>query len=96
MARGKEYKSKSEMNLFQVDACNIANEIGIAIERLQQVAKPITPQSKTGVSEEDIDPEQAQRDKESEMNLARLAKYFKKHYKPPTTTFELLQTPEQD
>nr|GEZ21780.1 hypothetical protein [Tanacetum cinerariifolium] len=38
-----------------------------AIERLQQ---------------EDIDPEQAQRDKDMQKNLALIAKYFKKIYKP--------------
>ncbi|GJX29624.1 hypothetical protein Tco_0237703 [Tanacetum coccineum] len=47
----------------------------------KEVAKPITPQSES-VSEEDIDPEQAQRDKEMQKNLALLAKYFKKLYKP--------------
>ncbi|GKB45534.1 retrovirus-related pol polyprotein from transposon TNT 1-94 [Tanacetum coccineum] len=121
-----------------VDACNTANEMWTAIERLQQVndirteriaksanplalltaaqpysdnyyqapkpqrtnatsssmrpsastrhkgkkiAKPVTPQSKS-VSEEDSDPEQAQRDKDMQKNLALLAKYFKKLYKP--------------
>ncbi|GJU40045.1 hypothetical protein Tco_1193002 [Tanacetum coccineum] len=34
------------------------------------------------LSEEDSDPEQAQRDKEMQKNLALLAKYFKKLYKP--------------
>ncbi|GJX03731.1 hypothetical protein Tco_0189647 [Tanacetum coccineum] len=34
------------------------------------------------VSDEDSDPEQAQRDKEMQKNLALLAKYFKKLYKP--------------
>nr|GFD42085.1 hypothetical protein [Tanacetum cinerariifolium] len=33
-------------------------------------------------SEEDIDPEQAQRDKDMQKNLALIAKYFKKIYKP--------------
>ncbi|GJS97303.1 hypothetical protein Tco_0804271 [Tanacetum coccineum] len=47
----------------------------------KEVAKPITPQSES-VSEEDNDPEQAQRDKEMQKNLALLAKYFKKLYKP--------------
>ncbi|GJU59221.1 retrovirus-related pol polyprotein from transposon TNT 1-94 [Tanacetum coccineum] len=47
----------------------------------KEVAKPITPQSES-VSEEDSDPEQAQRDKEMQKNLALLAKYFKKLYKP--------------
>nr|GEX43097.1 hypothetical protein [Tanacetum cinerariifolium] len=55
-----------------------------AIERLQQdkeIAKPITPPSETA-SEEDIDPEQAQRDKDMQKNLALITKYFKKIYKP--------------
>ncbi|GKB59677.1 hypothetical protein Tco_0915863, partial [Tanacetum coccineum] len=47
----------------------------------KEVAKPITPQSES-ISEEDSDPEQAQRDKEMQKNLALLAKYFKKLYKP--------------
>ncbi|GJV24897.1 retrovirus-related pol polyprotein from transposon TNT 1-94 [Tanacetum coccineum] len=47
----------------------------------KEVAKPITPQSES-VSEEDSDPEQAQRDKEMQKNLALLAKYFKRLYKP--------------
>ncbi|GJS15408.1 retrovirus-related pol polyprotein from transposon TNT 1-94 [Tanacetum coccineum] len=49
--------------------------------RGKEIAKPITPQSES-VSEEDSDPEQAQRDKEMQKNLALLAKYFKKLYKP--------------
>ncbi|GKD09249.1 hypothetical protein Tco_1188934, partial [Tanacetum coccineum] len=42
----------------------------------KEIAKPITPQSES-VSEEDSDPEQAQRDKDMQKNLALLAKYFK-------------------
>ncbi|GJX29228.1 hypothetical protein Tco_0237307 [Tanacetum coccineum] len=42
---------------------------------------PVTPQSES-VSEEDSDPEQAQRDKDMQKNLALFAKYFKKLYKP--------------
>ncbi|GJW99525.1 integrase, catalytic region, zinc finger, CCHC-type containing protein [Tanacetum coccineum] len=101
-----------------VDACKTANEMWIAIERLQQglqpysdnyyqapkpqrtnttssstrpsastrhkgkeIAKSVTPQSES-VSDEDSDPEQAQRDKDMQKNLALLAKYFKKLYKP--------------
>ncbi|GKB33595.1 retrovirus-related pol polyprotein from transposon TNT 1-94 [Tanacetum coccineum] len=49
----------------------------------KEVAKPITPPSESvSVSDEDSDPEQAQRDKEMQKNLALLAKYFKKLYKP--------------
>ncbi|GKG05228.1 hypothetical protein Tco_0325314, partial [Tanacetum coccineum] len=53
----------------------------------KEIAKPVTPPSEL-VSEEDSDPEQAQRDKDMQRkNLALLAKYFlakyfKKIYKP--------------
>nr|GFC46388.1 hypothetical protein [Tanacetum cinerariifolium] len=47
----------------------------------KEIAKPITPPSETA-SKEDIDPEQAQRDKDMRKNLALIAKYFKKIYKP--------------
>nr|GFA77798.1 hypothetical protein [Tanacetum cinerariifolium] len=47
----------------------------------KEIAKPITPPSETA-SEEDIDPKQAQRDKDMQKNLALIAKYFKKIYKP--------------
>nr|GEX62632.1 hypothetical protein [Tanacetum cinerariifolium] len=47
----------------------------------KEIAKPITPPSKTAF-EEDIDPEQAQRDKDMQKNLALIAKYFKNIYKP--------------
>ncbi|GKA48060.1 hypothetical protein Tco_0741018, partial [Tanacetum coccineum] len=48
---------------------------------LALIAKPITPPSESGL-EEDSDPEQAQRDKDMQKNLALIAKYFKKIYKP--------------
>nr|GEU46692.1 Gag-Pol polyprotein [Tanacetum cinerariifolium] len=51
------------------------------IHKGNEIAKPITPPSETA-SEEDIDPEQAQRDKGMQKNLALIAKYFKKIYKP--------------
>ncbi|GKC33822.1 retrovirus-related pol polyprotein from transposon TNT 1-94 [Tanacetum coccineum] len=47
----------------------------------KEIAKPVTPQSES-VSEEDSGPEQAQKDKDMQKNLALLAKYFKKLYKP--------------
>nr|GEV67222.1 integrase, catalytic region, zinc finger, CCHC-type, peptidase aspartic, catalytic [Tanacetum cinerariifolium] len=47
----------------------------------KEVSKLITPPSETA-SEEDSDPEQAQRDKDMQKNLALIAKYFKKIYKP--------------
>ncbi|GJV89174.1 retrovirus-related pol polyprotein from transposon TNT 1-94 [Tanacetum coccineum] len=67
-----------------VDACKTAHEMWIAIKRLQQgkeIAKPITPPSESA-SEEYSDPEQGQRDKDMQKNLALIAKYFKKIYKP--------------
>ncbi|GKC50857.1 retrovirus-related pol polyprotein from transposon TNT 1-94 [Tanacetum coccineum] len=48
---------------------------------LALIAKPITPPSESA-SEEDSDPEQAQKDKDMQKNLALIAKYFKKLYKP--------------
>nr|GEU72003.1 hypothetical protein [Tanacetum cinerariifolium] len=47
----------------------------------KEIAKPITPLSGIA-SEEDSDTEQAQRDKDMQKNLALIAKYFKKIYKP--------------
>nr|GEV78641.1 hypothetical protein [Tanacetum cinerariifolium] len=47
----------------------------------KEIAKPITPPSKSA-SKEDSDPEQAQRDKDMQKNLALIAKYVKKIYKP--------------
>nr|GEU47899.1 hypothetical protein [Tanacetum cinerariifolium] len=47
----------------------------------KEIAKPMTPPSET-TSEEDSDPEQAQRDKDMQKNLDLTAKYFKKIYKP--------------
>nr|GEV85151.1 hypothetical protein [Tanacetum cinerariifolium] len=49
----------------------------------KEIAKPITPPSESA-SEEDNDPEQAQKDKDMQKNLALalIAKYFKKLYKP--------------
>ncbi|GJW15648.1 hypothetical protein Tco_0019781 [Tanacetum coccineum] len=41
----------------------------------KEIAKPVTPQSES-VSKEDSDPEQAQRDKDMQKNLARLAKFW--------------------
>nr|GEV58052.1 integrase, catalytic region, zinc finger, CCHC-type, peptidase aspartic, catalytic [Tanacetum cinerariifolium] len=47
----------------------------------KKIAKPITPPSESA-SEEDIDPKQAQRDKDMQKNLALIAKYFRRIYKP--------------
>ncbi|GJW10695.1 integrase, catalytic region, zinc finger, CCHC-type containing protein [Tanacetum coccineum] len=59
-----------------IDACKTAKEMWIAIERLQQgkeVAKSITPPS-LSATEEDSDPEQAQRDKDIQKSIALIAK----------------------
>nr|GEY09544.1 hypothetical protein [Tanacetum cinerariifolium] len=53
----------------------------VATAQGKEIAKPITPPSETA-SEEDIDPEQAQRDKDMQKNVGLIAKYFKKIYKP--------------
>ncbi|GJV14704.1 retrovirus-related pol polyprotein from transposon TNT 1-94 [Tanacetum coccineum] len=53
----------------------------------KEIAKPVTPQSES-VSEEDNDPEQAQRDKDMQNNLAHLAKYFKRLYKPTNNNLQ--------
>ncbi|GKA03050.1 hypothetical protein Tco_0675831 [Tanacetum coccineum] len=63
-----------EMKYTPFDAGKIAHEC-------KEIAKPITPLSESA-SEEDSDPEQAQRDKDMQKNLALIAKYFKKSYKP--------------
>ncbi|GJS07130.1 retrovirus-related pol polyprotein from transposon TNT 1-94 [Tanacetum coccineum] len=67
-----------------VDACKIANEIWIAIERHKgkEIAKSVTPQSVVQFLMKDRDPVKAQWDKDMQKNLALLAKYFKKLYKP--------------
>ncbi|GJS88468.1 hypothetical protein Tco_0771104 [Tanacetum coccineum] len=56
----------------------------------KEIAKPITPPSESA-SEEDSDPEQAQKDKDMQKNLALIAKYFKKLYKPTTTPQNFLK-----
>nr|GEY57653.1 hypothetical protein [Tanacetum cinerariifolium] len=62
-----------------VDACQTAQEMWEAIERLQQ-GESLNIQDTA--SKEDNDPEQAQRDKDMQKNLSLIEKYFKKIYKP--------------
>nr|GEV83804.1 hypothetical protein [Tanacetum cinerariifolium] len=60
----------------------IRNNLTVAtIYKGKEIAKPITPPSESA-SEEESDPKQAQRDKDMQKNLALIAKYFKKIYKP--------------
>nr|GFB76203.1 hypothetical protein [Tanacetum cinerariifolium]GFB90334.1 hypothetical protein [Tanacetum cinerariifolium] len=47
----------------------------------KEITKLITPPSELA-SEEDSNPKQAQRDKDRQKNLALIAKYFKRIYKP--------------
>nr|GEV14396.1 hypothetical protein [Tanacetum cinerariifolium] len=60
-----------------VDACKTSQVMWEAIERHKgkEIAKPITPPSESA-SEEDSDPEQAQRDKDMQKNLALICKEF--------------------
>nr|GFB34962.1 hypothetical protein [Tanacetum cinerariifolium] len=60
---------------------NEVNELSAERHKGKEIAKPITPPSETA-SEGDNDPEQAQRDKDIQKNLALIAKYFKNIYKP--------------
>nr|GEU43382.1 hypothetical protein [Tanacetum cinerariifolium] len=53
----------------------------------KEIAKPITPPFEPA-SEEDKDPEQAQRDKVMQKNLALIAKHYKKIYKPTNNNLE--------
>nr|GFB27729.1 hypothetical protein [Tanacetum cinerariifolium] len=57
----------------------------------KEIAKPIRPPSETA-SEEDSDPEQAQRDKDMQKNLALIQSTSKRSTNLPTTTLELPQT----
>nr|GEW76207.1 hypothetical protein [Tanacetum cinerariifolium] len=59
----------------------------------KEIAKPITSPSESA-SEEDIDPEQAQRDKDMQTNLAPLQSTSKGSTNLETTTSELPQTQE--
>nr|GEV44732.1 hypothetical protein [Tanacetum cinerariifolium] len=56
-------------------------ETPMNIYKGKEIAKPITLPSELAF-EEDSDPEQAQRDKDMQKNLALIAKYFKRIYKP--------------
>ncbi|GJS32459.1 putative RNA-directed DNA polymerase [Tanacetum coccineum] len=62
----------------------------------KEIAKPITPPSESA-SEEDSDPEQAQKDKDMQKNLALIAKYFKKLLQTlPTTPQNFSNTRKQE
>ncbi|GJS28155.1 hypothetical protein Tco_0488775 [Tanacetum coccineum] len=71
----KSYAPTSKVFPFQPDLVHATRYKG------KEIAKPITPPSESA-SEEDSDPEQAQKDKDMQKNLALIAKYFEKLYKP--------------
>ncbi|GJV74138.1 hypothetical protein Tco_1494133 [Tanacetum coccineum] len=73
----KQYQQ--EVN--EIRAERIAKNANPLALKGKEIAKPITPPSESAF-EEDSDPEQAQRDKDMQKNLALIAKYFKKIYKP--------------
>nr|GEV17738.1 hypothetical protein [Tanacetum cinerariifolium] len=58
----------------------------------KEIAKAITPPSESA-SKEDNDPEQAQRDKDMQKNLALIAKYFKRIYKPTNNNLRTSSNP---
>nr|GEY66686.1 hypothetical protein [Tanacetum cinerariifolium] len=66
-----------------VDACQTTQKISHTATRHKgkEIAKQIMPPSETA-SKEENNPEQAQKDKDMQKNLALIAKYFKKIYKP--------------
>ncbi|GJU72056.1 hypothetical protein Tco_1263461 [Tanacetum coccineum] len=74
--QSKEIDTISYHTLFDIlkQYQNEVNDI-----RAERIAK---------ISEEDSDPEQAQRDKDMQNNLALLAKYFKKLYKPTNNNLQ--------
>nr|GFA36185.1 hypothetical protein [Tanacetum cinerariifolium] len=54
----------------------------------KEITKLITPPSELA-SEEDSNPKQAQRDKDNQKNLALIAKYFKRIYKPTNNNLRI-------
>ncbi|GKF34480.1 retrotransposon protein, putative, ty1-copia subclass [Tanacetum coccineum] len=70
-----------EMNAPSFKQSSSTRSTATTRQKGKEIAKPVTPQSES-VSKEDSDPEQARRDKDMKKNLALLAKYFKKLYKP--------------
>nr|GEZ05823.1 hypothetical protein [Tanacetum cinerariifolium] len=71
---------KQELEAHYIYMPKIQEQVNLGFEG-KKIAKPITPTSESA-SEEDSDPEQAQRDKDMQKNLALIVKYLKKIYKP--------------
>nr|GEZ00312.1 hypothetical protein [Tanacetum cinerariifolium] len=72
---------ESEKEAIHLILTGIGDEIYSTDDASGNIAKPITPPSESD-SEEDGDPEQAQKDKDMQKSLALIAKYFKDIYKP--------------
>nr|GEY43224.1 hypothetical protein [Tanacetum cinerariifolium] len=79
----KQYKKEvSELRAERIAKnANPLALVATAQNKGKEIAKPITPPSESA-SDEDSNLEQAQRDKDMQKNLALIAKYFKKIYKP--------------
>ncbi|GKA42432.1 hypothetical protein Tco_0735092 [Tanacetum coccineum] len=74
--------SKSHKSFAPTSKASLPTKAHATIrQKGKEIAKPITPPPESA-SDEDSDPEQAQKDKEMQKNLALFAKYFKKLYKP--------------
>nr|GEU74753.1 retrovirus-related Pol polyprotein from transposon TNT 1-94 [Tanacetum cinerariifolium] len=71
---------ESEKEAIHLILTGIGDEIYSTKQRQRDSQTNHTPSESN--SEEDIDPEQAQRDKDMQKNLALITKYFKKIYKP--------------
>ncbi|GKF73158.1 hypothetical protein Tco_0219490, partial [Tanacetum coccineum] len=67
---------------------NMTPENRAYFESEKEIAKLITPPSESA-SEKDNDPKQAQWDKDMQKNLALIAKYFKKIYKPTNNNLRI-------
>ncbi|GJS86665.1 hypothetical protein Tco_0769301 [Tanacetum coccineum] len=63
-----------------IKASLLTKSHGTTRNKCKEIAKPITPPSESATK--DSNPEQAQKDKEMQKNLALITKYFKKIYKP--------------
>ncbi|GJR13356.1 hypothetical protein Tco_0796008 [Tanacetum coccineum] len=78
--------------IFHVDVVKTANEMWIALKgynrQYQNEVNDIRAERIAKISKEDNDPEQAQRDMDMQKNLALLAKYFKRLYKPTNNNLQ--------
>nr|GEU94458.1 hypothetical protein [Tanacetum cinerariifolium] len=81
MLTTRRYAQWQSCFLRNIDAKTNGDALRKCIFEGKEISKPITPSSKLA-PEEDIDPKQAQRDKDMHKHLAVIAKYFKKIYNP--------------